>query len=66
MRWLFSFLLLALLGVAQAISYTGGRLLVIVDDVAEREKYSVFLGDLEGELYSARLESSEAVGSSMP
>lgn len=49
MRWLLSFLVLALLGVAQAVSYTGRRLLVVLEDVAEKEKYSVFLGDLEGE-----------------
>ena len=48
MRWLFSFLLLALLGVAQAVSYTGRRLLVVTEEAGEKEKYSVFLGDLEG------------------
>lgn len=52
MRWLFSFLLLALLGVVQAVSYTGSRLLVVLEDAGEREKYSVFLGDLEGMLFS--------------
>lgn len=47
MRWLFSFILLALLGVVQAASFTGNRLLVVLEDAAEREKYGVFLGDLE-------------------
>jgi hypothetical protein len=47
MRRFFSFLALFLLGAVQAVSFSGSRLLVILDDVAEREKYGVFLGDLE-------------------
>lgn len=36
--------------VAQAISATGGeRLLVLLDDVADKDGYSTFLGDLESE-----------------
>lgn len=50
MRWLFSFLLLALLGLASARSIAGSRLLVVLEDAAEKEQYGVFLGDLEGEL----------------
>jgi len=46
MRWLFSFLLLALLGVVQALSSSGSRLLVILEEESEREKYSVLLEDL--------------------
>lgn len=41
----FSFLLLATL--VSAISSTGGRLLAVLDDVAEKASYSKFLGDLE-------------------
>lgn len=52
MRWLFSFLLLTLLGVASARSIAGSRLLVVLEDAAEKEQYSVFLGDLEGMLLS--------------
>lgn len=47
MLWLFSFLLLALLGAVQALSSIGGRLLVVLEDSAEKDKYSQFLGDLE-------------------
>jgi hypothetical protein len=50
MRWLFSFLLLALLGIAGAKSIAGPRLLVVLEEAAEKENYSVFLGDLEGKL----------------
>ncbi|KAJ4290550.1 oligosaccharyl transferase glycoprotein complex, beta subunit [Kalmusia sp. IMI 367209] len=46
MRWLFSFLLFALLGAVQALSSTGSRLLVVLEDESEREKYSVLLEDL--------------------
>lgn len=47
MRAFFSLLLLALLGVAQALSYTGRRLLVVIEDASEKDKYSKFWGDLE-------------------
>lgn len=41
-------LLLALLGLVQALSSAGSRLLVLSDDVAEdQSKYSKFLGDLK-------------------
>lgn len=48
MRWLFSLLLIGVLGCVSALSAAGKRLLVVVEDVAEKEKYAVFLGDLEG------------------
>jgi dolichyl-diphosphooligosaccharide---protein glycosyltransferase subunit DDOST/WBP1 len=35
--------------VAHAVSAGGNRLLVLLDDVAEKEGYSQLLGDLEGE-----------------
>lgn len=46
MRWLFSLLLLGLLGLAQALSYTGNRLLVVLEEAAEKDKYSTFWADL--------------------
>jgi len=47
MRWLFSFLFSVVSLVAvQARSFTGNRLLVVLEDQTEREKYSVFLEDL--------------------
>ena len=49
MRWLLSFLVLAIVPVVKAASFTGNRLLVVLDEQTEREKYSVFLEDLTGE-----------------
>lgn len=47
---LFSFLLLCVFGaVVQALSSSGSRLLVIIDDVADKERYSKFWGDLQGQ-----------------
>lgn len=57
MRSLVSFLVLLLVAAVQAISSSGGnRLLVILEDVAEKDGYSKFLGDLEGmrRSYSSR------------
>lgn len=48
MRWLFSFTLLALLSLVQALSSSGSRLLVVIEEATETEKYSQFLRDLEG------------------
>lgn len=48
MRWLLSFLLVGLLGLTQALSSSGNRLLVVVEDASEKDKYSQFWGDLEG------------------
>jgi oligosaccharyltransferase complex subunit beta len=49
MRWLLSLLLAAIVAVVQAASFTGNRLLVVLEEQTEREKYSVFLDDLAGE-----------------
>jgi oligosaccharyltransferase complex subunit beta len=47
MRWLLSFTVAFLWSVVvQAKSFTGNRLLVVLEEQAEREKYSVFLEDL--------------------
>lgn len=48
MRCLISFLVLALLSLVQALSSTGTRLLVVVEEAAEKAKYSTFWEDLEG------------------
>jgi oligosaccharyltransferase complex subunit beta len=49
MRWLLSFAFaFAWVAGVQAKSFTGGRLLVVLEEQAEREKYSVFLEDLTG------------------
>jgi len=49
MRWFFSLLLFGILGVVRALSSTGSRLLVVLDDHSERDTYAVFLDDLSGE-----------------
>ena len=56
MRWLLSFLVLAIVAVVKAASFTGNRLLVVLDEQAEREKYSVFLEDLTGKCIFLLLE----------
>lgn len=48
MRWLAAALWLGLLGIAQALSATGSRVLVIVEE-ADKSKYSTFWDDIEGE-----------------
>ena len=50
MRWLFSFLFISLLGLVQALSSSGSRVLVAIEDAAEKDKYSAFWEDLEGTL----------------
>jgi len=47
MRSLLSFVALLFVAVVSAISTTGDRLLVVLDEVAEKDGYSKFLGDLE-------------------
>jgi hypothetical protein len=49
MRWFLSFLLLGLFAAVNAVSSSSNRLLVVLEELGEKEKYSKFLGDLEGE-----------------
>jgi hypothetical protein len=49
MRSLFSILLLCLAGIVAAVSSSGSRLLVVLEDAAEKSKYSKFWTELEGE-----------------
>jgi len=50
MRSIFASLLaLCLVGVVNALSSTGNRLLVILDDVADKDKYTQFWDDLQGQ-----------------
>jgi hypothetical protein len=54
MRWLLSFTVAFVWTVVvQAKSFTGSRLLVVLEEPAEREKYSVFLEDLNCKLRRA-------------
>lgn len=48
MRVLLSFLILGLLGIASALSTSGNRLLVVLEELAEKDKYSKFFGELKG------------------
>ena len=48
MRYFLSLLLLGLVSLAQAISTTGNRLLVVIEEAAEKVKYSTLWKDLEG------------------
>jgi oligosaccharyltransferase complex subunit beta len=47
MRWFFSFLLLWLPTIISALSSSGNRLLVVLEEASEKDKYSQFWGDLE-------------------
>ena len=51
MRWLLSFLLLTLLSLVQALSSSGNRLLVVIEEASEKSKYSKFWNDLEGDCH---------------
>ncbi|KAF9696825.1 hypothetical protein EKO04_005611 [Ascochyta lentis] len=57
MRWLLSFVVLTIAAVVKAASFTGNRLLVVLDEQAEREKYSVFLEDLTARGFHTTVES---------
>lgn len=50
MRWLLTFFFLALLGVVQALSSAGNRLLVVLEELKEKDKYSQLWADLECKL----------------
>lgn len=51
-------LLLGLLGLAQALSATGNRLLVVLDDDADKDKYTKFWSDLSGKARARRTSMS--------
>jgi hypothetical protein len=48
MRWIFSFLLLVATAVVQAVSSSGNKLLVVLEELADKSKYSRYLSNLEG------------------
>ncbi len=50
MKSLISFVVLLFAALVHAIRSGGDRLLVVLEDVAEKDGYSKFLGDLEGVL----------------
>lgn len=58
MRWLLSITVAFVWSVVvQAKSFTGSRLLVVLEEQAEREKYSVFLEDLTCKLIQFHVHS---------
>ncbi|KAI9664297.1 MAG: oligosaccharyl transferase glycoprotein complex, beta subunit [Trizodia sp. TS-e1964] len=57
MRWLFLLYLISLLGVVRSLSTAGTRLLIIVEEAADREKYSKLWQDLEGRDFNLTFES---------
>ncbi|KAK0628606.1 Dolichyl-diphosphooligosaccharide--protein glycosyltransferase subunit WBP1 [Bombardia bombarda] len=60
MQSLFSFCVLLFATLVSAISTTGDRLLVILDDVADKASYSKFLGDLESRGFNIAFETPKS------
>lgn len=54
MRTIISVLLLAFLRCVQALSSTGGRLLVVLEEASEKDLFSKFWGDLKGTRLSSQ------------
>ena len=66
MRWLLSITVAFVWSVVvQAKSFTGNRLLVVLEEQTEREKYSVFLEDLTCKLRVSLILSGDVVVSSV-
>ncbi|KAF4542654.1 Dolichyl-diphosphooligosaccharide-protein glycosyltransferase [Lasiodiplodia theobromae] len=57
MKWLTSLLLIALAGIASALSAAGARTLVVLEDQADKDKYSQFWSDLTGRGFSLTFKS---------
>ncbi|KAL9127957.1 MAG: hypothetical protein Q9217_003270 [Psora testacea] len=60
MKWFWTLLFVTTFGLGRALSSTGNRLLVIIEEAAERAKYSEFWGDLEGRGYKITFESPKS------
>ncbi|KAI0845875.1 Dolichyl-diphosphooligosaccharide-protein glycosyltransferase 48kDa subunit [Daldinia vernicosa] len=65
MKSLISFVVLFFVALVHAISSSGDRLLVLLEDVAEKEGYSKFLGDLEGRGFQINYETPKSEGLSL-
>ncbi|KAI0112960.1 Dolichyl-diphosphooligosaccharide-protein glycosyltransferase 48kDa subunit [Daldinia grandis] len=65
MKSLISFVVLFFVALVHAISSSGNRLLVLLEDVAEKEGYSKFLGDLEGRGFQINYETPKSEGLSL-
>ncbi|KAI1460226.1 Dolichyl-diphosphooligosaccharide-protein glycosyltransferase 48kDa subunit [Annulohypoxylon moriforme] len=60
MKSLISFVVLFWVVLVNAVSSSGDRLLVVLEDVAEKEGYSKFLGDLEGRGFQINYETPKS------
>ncbi|KAI0837980.1 Dolichyl-diphosphooligosaccharide-protein glycosyltransferase 48kDa subunit [Hypoxylon sp. FL0890] len=65
MKSLISLFVLLWAALVHAISSSGDRLLVVLEDVAEKEGYSKFLGDLEGRGFQINYETPKSEGLSL-
>ncbi|MCJ1416480.1 oligosaccharyl transferase glycoprotein complex, beta subunit [Xylographa parallela] len=57
MRWLLSLLLISVSSLIHGLSSSGSRLLVVIEEAADQEKYSQFWSDLRGRGFSISFES---------
>ncbi|CAL5871779.1 uncharacterized protein PFLUO_LOCUS6032 [Penicillium psychrofluorescens] len=60
MRWCLAFFLAYFLAAVNALSSSGSRLLVILEDAAEKSLYSTLWADLEGRGYDLSFESPKS------
>ncbi|OTA61466.1 dolichyl-diphosphooligosaccharide-protein glycosyltransferase 48kD subunit [Hypoxylon sp. EC38] len=65
MKSLISLVVLLWAALVHAISSSGDRLLVVLDDVAEKENYSKFLGDLDSRGFQINYETPKSEGLSL-
>ncbi|OTB01788.1 hypothetical protein M426DRAFT_323147 [Hypoxylon sp. CI-4A] len=65
MKSFFSLFVLLCATLVHAISSSGDRLLVVLEDLAEKENYSKFLGDLEGRGFQINYETPKSEGLSL-
>jgi oligosaccharyltransferase complex subunit beta len=62
MRSLFSVVVLLLVAAASALSTTGSRLLVVLDELTDKEAYHYFLGDIEARGFDITYETPKSEG----
>ena len=60
MRWELCCILFALLGLVQSITYSGRRLLVVIEEVEKKDDYSDLWADLRGAIGSGHKKSARA------
>ncbi|KAJ5708844.1 hypothetical protein N7493_010178 [Penicillium malachiteum] len=60
MRWCLALLICALVAAVNALSSSGSRLLVVLDDTTEKSSYSTLWSDLEGRGYDLSFESPKS------